>query len=302
MISRHGVRWLVTGMAALVLSASPGAQARKAFDGVSIRPLGRTASRPSSSRVSPERFEVVGVTVMELIGRAHGIDRMQFSRIVAPDWVRRDSFDIRAVMPMGATSRDIPEMLQSLLETRFKLTMHVEQRPLEVYELLVLPSGITFREVPPVDDLAARVDVPSVYDTVFGLPGDQVRSIASAEAGLFTITSRSRYVMKPLPGNGAREIDAARISMYEFGWQLRPSLDRPVVDKTGLTGVYQLKTVLPPPRLSPAMQQLLGDRLDTSPSGVSMARALEALGLKLEPKTAPVDVVVVDTVERPTPD
>jgi len=250
MKTRKHLCWLLGVVLLFSLNGTGNAQARKGFEAASIRPEDPRGSSRPSSRVSPGRFEIVGASPGELIARAFGIEHPQ--RLVAPDWVRRERFAIRAVMPDGTTERDIPEMLKTLLEQRFSLKMHVEQRPFEVYELVALKSGPTFREVGGADDCANLV--------------------------------------------------AARISMAEFSRMLRPSVDRPVVDKTGLSGLYELKTLLPPARVSAAAQALLGDRLDKTPSGISVSRALEELGLKLEPKNAPVDFIVIENIERPSTD
>jgi uncharacterized protein (TIGR03435 family) len=106
-----------------------------------------------------------------------------------------------------------------------------------------------------------------------------------------------RYSYKLLEG-GARQLDAERITMEEFSRLL--SVERPVVDKTGLAGVYRFKTLLPPIPLSARMQALLGDRASAAPS-IPLSRAVEELGLKLEPKNTPVDHIVIDRIERPTP-
>jgi len=289
-----------TGLCALVQAQTP-----KAFEVAAIRPLNRPYSSPGSSRVTPGRFEITGVSARELIGRSFGMERQQWVRTIvgAPDWAVRETFEIRAVMPASATERDVPEMLKTLLAERFRFSAHIEQRPLAVYELIVLPSGPKFKEVAAVNDLAKPF--PGARgDNTSGLPGDEVRYVSSPETGFatLTITSRSSYLSRNVPPNGGRQLEAARITMPEFGWQLQPSLDRPFVDKTGLTGVYEIKVLLPPPRTSPNMQAVVGDRLDSSPSGISMDRVLEGLGLKLEPKTAPVDFVVIDRIERPTND
>jgi uncharacterized protein (TIGR03435 family) len=89
-----------------------------------------------SSRVSPGRFEMVDVAARDIVARAFGIDWQQRSRVVAPNWADRDTFEIRAVMPAGATERDIPEMLNALLEERFRFKARIEQRPFSVYELV----------------------------------------------------------------------------------------------------------------------------------------------------------------------
>jgi uncharacterized protein (TIGR03435 family) len=89
------------------------------------------------------------------------------------------------------------------------------------------------------------------------------------------------------------------MTIAELIGELRPRSDRPILDRTELRGIYQFKTLLPPPQLSPAMQQILGNR-DIPPSGVSLSRSVEQLGLKLEPKDTPVDFVVIDSIDRPS--
>lgn len=283
------------------------AQQRKAFEGVSIRPEDPRGSSRPSSRVGAGRFEIVAVRPWELIARAFGID--QLLRIEVPDWAKRDRFTIRAIMPPGATERDVPAMLRTLLEDRFGMRVRIEQRAYPVYELVVLPTGFKFREAAVADDLKRPFSSPAgpaIYDVTGGLPGDELRTIGAPAgpdnpAGVHYITSRTSYVIRTRSG-GIREIEAARITMPQFAGHLNPSVDRPVVDKTGLTGIYEIKALLPPARLSPAMQALLGERLDRTPSGISMPRVLNELGLKLEPKETPVDFVIVNSLERPSTD
>lgn len=90
--------------------------------------------------------------------------------------------------------------------------------------------------------------------------------------------------------------------MSEFSQLVSQSVDRPVVDMTGLSGIYRFKTLLPPIRLSARMQATLGDRIGTDPTGgPSLSRVLEELGLRLEANDTPVDFMVIDRIERPTP-
>ena len=70
-----------------------------------------------------------------------------------PDWATREPYDIRAVMPEGATEKDLLAMQQTLLADRFGLRTHVEQRPYPVFELIVGPSGPRFPGVEAVDEL-----------------------------------------------------------------------------------------------------------------------------------------------------
>ena len=205
-----------------------------------------------------------------------------------------------------AQSPRIRSWLRTLLADRFALKTHIERRPFAVYELSVDPSGPKFPEVDAVDELEkdfTGTPGQSLRDSVSGSPGDERRSIDRAEPDgirFITVTRKTRYSHK-LVAADARQLDAERITMEEFVTVFWQSVDRQVVDKTGLTGIYRFKTLLPPILVSPRMQSVLGDRLGPDPPrGPSLSRALDELGLKMEPTNAPVDFIVIDRIERPT--
>ena len=161
---------------AVGLGETAGAQRRKAFEVASIRALDQPYTRPPSSTVTPGRFEMTGANAKDVVARAFGIEWQQKSRIIAPDWADREPFEIRALMPNGATERDVPQMLKTLLEERFHFRFRIEQRPFPVYELVVLPLGSKLREVAAVDDLKKPFENPvgpAIFDSVTGLPGDE---------------------------------------------------------------------------------------------------------------------------------
>jgi uncharacterized protein (TIGR03435 family) len=286
------------------------AQAPKSFEVVSIRPWVRgTAPSRTSSRLTPTQFDLVSVSSLGLVERAFNVTRNQI--IAAPDWTTSGSerFHIHAIVPPGTSERDIPDMLRTLLAERFGFKMHIEQRPTPVYELVTGPSGPTFPDVMPKDELrTVFTNDPGtrvVLDVVTGFPGDEARTIIlSGGGGNRTITSQTSYASHGLPSRGGLQVDAERITMAEFIRLIEPTVDRPVFDKTGLTGIYQFKTLLPPRPISVELRIRLaerGDRLSTDPSGVDLSRSLEELGLKLEPTTSLMDFIVVDSFERPTP-
>jgi uncharacterized protein (TIGR03435 family) len=91
-------------------------------------------------------------------------------QLAAPDWVDGVRVDIIATLPPGASRSDVPEMLQDLMRRRFGAETRVELRPLQAYELLIGPNGISMREVPPLDELGAEppanaFSVPPVAET-----------------------------------------------------------------------------------------------------------------------------------------
>jgi uncharacterized protein (TIGR03435 family) len=236
-----------------------------------------------------------------MISRAFQLPPGQGDRVAGtPDWATRERFDIRAVMPDGATEQDVPEMLKTLLAERFGLRAHIEQRPYPVFELIVGPAGPKFSEVEAVDERQKDFNSDpgkTASDTITS-SGD-FRTITRFEPdGLrfITVTGKTRYSYKLVEGD-ARQLDAERITMQEFIGLL--SVERPVLDKTGLVGIYRFKTLLPPIPISARMQATLGDRVSVNPS-ISLSRAVEPLGLKLERKNTPVDFIVIDRLQRPT--
>ena len=236
-----------------------------------------------------------------MISRAFQLPPGQGDRVAGtPDWATRERFDIRAVMPEGATEQDVPETLKTLLAERFGLRAHIEQRPYPVFELIVGPAGPKFSEVEAVDERQKDFNSDpgkTASDTITS-SGD-FRTITRFEPdGLrfITVTGKTRYSYKLVEGD-ARQLDAERITMQEFIGLL--SVERPVLDKTGLVGIYRFKTLLPPIPISARMQATLGDRVSVNPS-ISLSRAVEPLGLRLERKNTPVDFIVIDRLQRPT--
>jgi uncharacterized protein (TIGR03435 family) len=144
-------------------------------------------------------------------------------------------------------------MLQSLLADRFKLKVHHETRPLSVYALVAGKSGPKFKPSTPEEPSVGRFNVNGRIETM-------------------TFTT---------------------VSMDDLADALTGSYsDRPIIDKTGLTGNYDIKLeATPQSRIT----------RDPQPADLSIFTAVqEQLGLKLEPTKAPVDVLVVDHIEKPS--
>ena len=165
-------------------------------------------------------------------------------------------------------------MLQAQLADSFKLTIHRETKELPIYSLVVAKGGSKLQEAKPGDSYANGLKGPD------GRPG-------------------GAHVMRM----GRGELTAQGIGMNEIAHLLTPQTGRTVVDNTGLKGNYDFKLHWTPDQSTPALGGPGGgpDSSTSSESGPSLFTAIqEQLGLKLEPGKAPVEILVIDHVERPS--
>jgi uncharacterized protein (TIGR03435 family) len=233
-------------------SASP------AFDVASVRPSQQEVGPDYNNQVtySSEGFTGHNVTLKRLIAEAW---RCQLNQVIGPPWLDRNEYDVEARAPEGTnpegTNKDqIALMLRRLLSDRFHLKQHSETRPMRVYELTAGQGG---PRIQPIQAGGAITPGPA-----FHFHGD-MRQFADLLAVQFSIPAPQD------PGTPARA-------------GVTPT---PVLDKTGLQGVYDFNVDL---------KLEMGTDLFTV-----WKRALEEqLGLKIESQKADVPVVVVDDVSK----
>jgi uncharacterized protein (TIGR03435 family) len=261
------------GFGAITLSSQPSTpQAGVAFDVASIR-ANRSGSGRVSSDLSPAgRLTLTNVSVRELIRDAF---RLRDVQIVggAPE-ILRERFDIVANAGARATAEQVKQMTRTLLVERFHLVTHGERRELPVYELLLARSdGQLGPRLRPRSDCAGR---PPDTEP----PRDGRRACGGVLAS---------------PGR----VMAQGMRLEEIGF----AVERIIVDRTGLSGYFDLELEYTPDQLPPAVADLPRDLPPIPRDGPSIFTALqEQLGLKLQPSTAPLDVLVIDSVASPTPD
>jgi uncharacterized protein (TIGR03435 family) len=125
--------------------------------------------RPDSLRVDGSRATYTYMSLKQLI--AYGY-KLRVYEVTGPDWLRTDRFDIAAKLPDGATKDDVPEMMQALLEERFKLATHKETKDVPVLGLMVAKGGPKMTEsTEPVEELDPNAPLQpgqSRMDTVDG--------------------------------------------------------------------------------------------------------------------------------------
>jgi len=282
--------------AALGISLAAQNAGKLAFEAATVRPsVQRT---PMAQRVLPTRIDFVNTPLRTVVFIAFRITDVTEASI--PDWTIEARFDIQATYPAGATAALLPEMLQTLLKDRFGLVAHTEPRRIQGYELVVGKDGVKMREVEAVDELEkdfSNAPGPRLTnDSTTESPSGKSRSILiPEEIGYRRITARSFWELRTT-AEGVQRIDATRMSMPEFAGLLRLNVGKPVFDKTGLTGVYQFKTELD--RMTSSLSNTDRNGNLREPTGVSTFRAIENLGLTLQELRTPVNVLVVDNVNR----
>lgn len=248
------------------------------FDVVSIKP-NKSGGGMVRSMTKPDGYAATNISLKMLIQFAYGIREDQISG--APGWADSDRYDIDAKVA-GHDVADLekmkPEdrglMLRPLLVDRFKLASHSETKVLPIYELVIAKNGLKLKE--------ADTNTPATE--IKGAPG-------GGRAGMM--------MMRPGQLNGQG------IPITSLVNQLSRVLHRTVVDKTGLTGRYDVTLQWTDERSDPAFKGPDGapQRAEPAPdnSGPSIFTAVqEQLGLRLQSAKGPVETIVIDHVEMPS--
>lgn len=213
---------------------------------------------------------IVNVPLENVIVNAYGIPA--FRVLDAPEWIKRERFDISAKMPDEAAPEPLL-MLRSLLEERFKLRVHRETREQPIYTLVVARSD---------GRLGSRLTPSSADCVTAAAPSSTQTSAPNAQCGaLFGVGLGGGRIISR--GQPLRRVISA----------LSMAVSRGVVDRTGLQGAFDVEL------------EWSSDVGATATNGntPNIFTALqEQLGLRLEPSRGPVEVLVIDSVERPTPD
>jgi bla regulator protein blaR1 len=231
------------------------------------------------------RFSAVNASLRELITSAYGTNghTLQASRIVGgPAWINSDRFDVEA-RAEGENRRQMFLALRTLLTERFKLSVHTEIRQVPVYAI-VLARG----------------------DGSFGpqLRRAEIDCAALAKSGQPLAPTESRGAPACALQMGPGFLKGRGMTLTEIVFGLSTLVDRVVVDRVGAEGSFDFdltwaSTFVPPPVGSLSDQPLPVAPQEAEPSIFTALR--EQLGLKLEPQRAPIDVLVIDGAEPPTP-
>jgi len=274
----------------LLFAAITFAQARQTFEVASIRPFDQAAdaSVAAGVRITGLQVRIAGLSLRDYVGVAY---QLPPSQVVAPEWMAVERFTISANMPTGGTREQVGDMMRSLLEDRFELKAHREQREFPVYAMVVDKDGLKLKA-------SENVAAPDSTAVIVGGSG----SAAGVNIDLGNGTSFSL---------ASNKIEARKITMAQLAETLTRFTDRKVLDNTGVNGRYDLTVeltaedyqatlirsavnagvVLPPQAL----------RLLDTGSANPLGSAIQKTGLAFESRKAPLDVVIVDSsLKSPT--
>jgi bla regulator protein BlaR1 len=248
------------------------------FEVASIKPSNSADRRPLF-RMEPGGLTAANATVKRLIELAYHIKLFQISG--GPGWIDSELFDISAKPEGSADMSQFDQMLQALLADRFRLVIRRDNKDMPVYALVTGKTGPKFKE--------SRESDPNIIDL-----GGRANP-AAAPPGRLAVTKIRRGILV-----------AQETTIAWFASQLSEFLARPVVDKTGLTGKYDLKLEWQPDENQVAMFQAMQvpegfGATPADPAGPSLFAALqEQLGLKLELEKGPVEIFNIERIEKPS--
>jgi uncharacterized protein (TIGR03435 family) len=279
---RKGVSFLGSlCLAPFVLAQAPGAAAataRPEFEVASIKPNASGEPGMRMQMLLGGRLHAENIILRTLILVAYDLRDFQISG--GPAWISSDRYDLNAKTEGNPTFEQLRPMLQSLLADRFKLAFHREKKEASIYDLTAAKGGL---------------------------------KIAPSKEGSCTIPDQKNPPPPPSPGEkppiycdnlriGKGRIDAYGILMPRLLNVISDLLGRPIIDKTGFSARFDVHLEFAPDEATvngPFGQG--GGVPSTDSTTPSIFTALqEQLGGKLESGKGPIEVLVIDHVERPS--
>ena len=277
---------LSAGIVVWACAAAFGQAESLTFEVASVKPAAPPAAdgrmffggRGGPGTPDPGQITWTNATLKTLLTIAYGVKTYQVN---GPAWIDTERYDIIAKVPEGATKEQVSVMWQNLLKERFGMALHHESKEFQVSELVVGKGGSKLKETA-VDPNAAPPSPPT------GPPQGPPKLDKN---GFPEMNGPGLVMMFQRGSSGPVSHVVARAQPISgLTTMLGNQLNRPVVDKTGLTGMWDFAMEFTP--------EGSGDAVATAPTFLQALR--EQLGLKLESEKGPVDSLVVDHVERPS--
>ena len=258
------------------------------FEVASIRPTAATVTKPGEMQVMPNgRFLATNTTAQALILRAYGLVDSQV--IGAPPWLESDRFDVdaRAAEPPAAGPESLLPMVQRLLVERFRLVAHPDTRELPAYALTFARRD---RQRGPL-----LLDSKADCTRASTLSVDEVRAAARDGWPPCGMTYFVSFVTGPTSGLVKMRVRRSGTTIPALATSLQRTVERPVLDQTGLAGLFDVEYSYAPPQAPSPLDSPFGPE-----APVLFVALEEQLGLKLEARRMPVPVLVIDSIDRPS--
>ena len=279
----------------LAISSFAQSTPRPEFEVASIRPSAPLGQRQVDFGLHLDGAQVhcVSWSLRDYAGLAY---KIKATLISGPDWTASERFDVSATLPAGSAPSQLPEMFQALLADRFQLKLHKEKKEFPVYALIIGKAPLKLKETPPASD----TDKDEPKGTV------NIAAVGSSAGVGVNLGRGSSYSF------ANNRFEAKKLTMADFASNLERFADRQIVDMTGLAGHYDFAIDFTPEDYRAMLVRAALNAgvnlppqaltaLDGSSAG-ALPDALQQLGLKLEARKAPLDVLVIDdALKTPTP-
>jgi uncharacterized protein (TIGR03435 family) len=296
----HMKPFLLLWMSILCCCAAFGQQSaeKPAFEVASIKPAQPMpmGMMRISMNADAGMLRYTNVSLKDCIRVAYDVKDFQ---IQGPDWIDRTRFDITAKLPDGSSKDEIPQMLQTLLAERFKLSLRRESKESPIYALVPAKGGPKLKPAEiPVDSEAAKG------------PGEG---------------KPPRGTMMMMMDPSGMHLKAPSATLSNLAEAISRFTARPVVDMTGIQGQYDFDLVFAPENMrgmrmagpggmppgapaggsvpspaggGPVTPATAGPSTEPTERAGSIFDAVQRYGLKLEPRKAPLDILIVDHIEK----
>jgi uncharacterized protein (TIGR03435 family) len=233
--------------------------------------------------LQPGRLVATAATLQQLIESAFSVQSNQI--VGAPGWATIDVFDVMATAPPNVTIEQAQLMLQNLLAERFELRTHRETRDLPIYSLVLERAD---RRLGPELRPSGADCVP--IKTPAGMPPPPPPPPGAGQTRPLSSRPPLRCPSMFFAGTSGA-VSARKMLIGELARGLTFPAGRPVVDRTGLTGEFDIDLLYQSDLVAGG-----GPRFEAPPLTTALR---DQLGLKLESGRGPIDVVVIDAVQRP---
>jgi uncharacterized protein (TIGR03435 family) len=305
------MKMIVAGLGAAVLALCGlfGQTAPPAFEVASVKTAAPQTDGNRFVRMGGDagRVDYANVSLKQVLAKAYDVKSYQ---VTGPSWLDTERYDIVAKVPDGVAKEQIPAMLQALLAERFHMSIHRESKEQSVYAIVVGKGELKLKKY---DENASQA---FTFNESGGPPppppppggGGRIAVAAGRGGGGGPAGPAAKgSAMISMTSNGATRVQARGVTLSGLAGMLSSQLDRPVVDMTGIEGLYDFA-------LEAAAEEMVGMKMtvigspgpaggapapapETAPTA-SIFTSIQQLGLKLDPRKAPIAYVVVDKADK----